>query len=256
VSCALSVRLSYCEGQWRNLQGAEKTKNDTMFFRIKIHAKAIIIGVASGFVLGLLVAPLETLLLFGPSLTGTPLHIASLVFGSFATLFAAYLTAHMSPTDKLANVLIFWGINQLLGILSLFFLTFPFWYNVAGTSTVFLASMLGWYLEKLTGTQKNHTKLPGIEKNIQALMGKFTTESHASTDKSNYDALKEIHSQLMKSLVSDELGKEEPSPFLRNFLEEFDNTYADGLPEAIVTALKTGKRVDLTNDWRSKKRSS
>jgi hypothetical protein len=45
------------------------------------------------------------------------------------------------------------------------------------------------------------------------------------------------------------------APFLRNFFEEFDNTYAEGLPEAMITALKNGKRADLTKDWWNKKRS-
>jgi hypothetical protein len=73
----------------------------------KLHAKAVIVGVASGLVLGLLIGPLETLFLFGPALSGTPLHIVSLALGSFATLFAAYLTARMSKTDKFANVMVF-----------------------------------------------------------------------------------------------------------------------------------------------------
>jgi hypothetical protein len=98
--------------------------------------------------------------------------------------------------------------------------------------------------------------LTEIEKDIQTLMDKFTPESNDNTDKSNYDALKNIHGQLMKDVVASEFGSEEPSPFLRNFLEEFDNTYAAGLPEAIISALKAGKRVDLTNDWWSKKFSS
>ena len=87
---------------------------------------------------------LEALFLFGSSLSGTPLHVISLFFGSLATLFGAYLTAQKAPTDKLANVLVFWAINELLGILSLFVLSFPLWYNLVGTISVLLASLLGW----------------------------------------------------------------------------------------------------------------
>jgi hypothetical protein len=116
----------------------------------KIHTKAVVIGVVSGFALGILVGPLEALLLFGPTLSGNSLHIASLLLGALATLFAAYLTARMSPTDKLANVLIFWAVNEVLGLLSLFVLTFPLWYNIAGMFVVFIASLLGWYVERIT----------------------------------------------------------------------------------------------------------
>jgi hypothetical protein len=116
----------------------------------KIHAKAVVMGVVAGFALGLLIGPLETVFLFGPSLTGTPLHIVSLTLGSLATLIAAYLTARMSPTDKFANVMVFWAINEVLGLLSFFVLTFPVWYNIVGTFTVLIASVLGWYLERIS----------------------------------------------------------------------------------------------------------
>jgi hypothetical protein len=88
----------------------------------KIHAKAIFIGVVAGLALVFLVGPLETLFLFGPALNGTSLHLVSLTLGSLATLLAAYLTARLSPTDKFANVLTFWIINEVLGLLSLFVL--------------------------------------------------------------------------------------------------------------------------------------
>jgi ammonia channel protein AmtB len=120
-----------------------------MKFPFKIHAKAVVIGLVSGFILGILVGPLETLLTFGASLSATPLHIVSLTLGSLATVFAAYLTARKAPTDKLANVLIFWTISELLGILSTFVLPFPVWYNLVGALSIFVASLLGWYLEKL-----------------------------------------------------------------------------------------------------------
>jgi hypothetical protein len=121
-----------------------------MTHRVEIHAKAIIIGLATGFALGFFIGPLETVFFFGQSLAGTPLHIASLVFGSLATLFGAYLTARNAPTDKLANVMLFWAINEFLGILSLFIVTLPLWYNILGTISVFMASLLGWYLERIT----------------------------------------------------------------------------------------------------------
>jgi hypothetical protein len=115
----------------------------------KIHAKAVAIGLVTGFVLGIFIGPLETLLTFGASLSGTPLHIVSLTFGSLAAVFAAYLTARKAPTDKLANVLILWVISELLGILSMFVLPFPLWYNLVGAISIFVANLLGWYLEKL-----------------------------------------------------------------------------------------------------------
>ena len=121
-----------------------------MNFGFKIHFKAVIIGLVAGLALGFLVGPLETLFLFGPTLSGTSLHIVSLALGSLATLLAAYMTAWMSPTDKFANVLVFWVVNELLGLLSLLVLTFPLWYNIVGTLSVFLASMLGWYIERIT----------------------------------------------------------------------------------------------------------
>src|SRR5262245_49589191 len=102
----------------------------------KIHAKAIVIGVAAGFVSGLFIGPLETLSIFGPALGGTPLHIVSLVLGSFATLLGAYLTARISPTNKFANVMVFWAINEVLGLVSILVLSFPAWYNIVGTFSV------------------------------------------------------------------------------------------------------------------------
>jgi hypothetical protein len=116
----------------------------------KIHFKAVVIGVVAGLALGFLVGPLETLFLFGPSLSGTSLHIVSLALGSLATLLAAYLTARMSPTDELANVLVFWAVNEVFGLLSLLVLTFPLWYNITGTFAIFIASLAGWYIERMT----------------------------------------------------------------------------------------------------------
>jgi hypothetical protein len=116
----------------------------------KIHFKAVVIGVVAALALGFLTGPLETLFLFGPSLNGTSLHIVSLLLGSLATLLAAYLTARMSPMDKFANVMIFWAVNEVLGLLSLLVLAFPLWYNLAGTFTVLIASVLGWYVERIT----------------------------------------------------------------------------------------------------------
>ncbi len=114
----------------------------------KIHVVAVVMGVVTGLALGFLVGPLETLFLFGPGLNGTPLHIVSLILGSLATLIAAYLTARLSPTDKFANVMVFWAANEVLGLLSLFVLTSPLWYNIVGAFSVLIASVLGWYLER------------------------------------------------------------------------------------------------------------
>ena len=91
-----------------------------------------------------------------------------------------------------------------------------------------------------------------IEKNVLALMDKFSVDSEAGTDKKNFEMLKDIQKILMTRSVGGELETKEFSPFLKNFLEEFDNTYADGLPEAIIAALKNGKRADLTKDWWNK----
>jgi len=121
-----------------------------MNLRFKIYPKAVFTGVLTGLILGLLIGPLEMALIFGTSLSGTALHIISLVFGALVTLLGAYLTASKAPTDKLANVLAFWVINELLGVLSLFVLAFPIWYNLVGAISVFAASLLGWQLESLT----------------------------------------------------------------------------------------------------------
>jgi hypothetical protein len=119
-----------------------------MELRSKIYTKAIIIGLAAGVVLGILVGPLEILLLFGPSLSGTPLHIATLCSGSLASLFAAYVTAHNSTTNKLANVLVLWGIYELLGLVSVLVVALPVWYNIVGASALFAMSIFGWYLKR------------------------------------------------------------------------------------------------------------
>jgi hypothetical protein len=116
----------------------------------RIYPKAIIIGLAAGLAAGVLIAPLEMLVVFGPSLTGTPLHIASLFLGSLGTLFGAYLAARNAPTDKLANVLVFWAINEFFGLASLLIIRTPFWYGFLGAILVFVATILGWYLENLT----------------------------------------------------------------------------------------------------------
>ena len=122
--------------------------------KFKLHAKAVVAGVITEVVaspvLGFLFGLAEPQVHSEPLLNGDALHIASLALGSLATLLAAYLTARMSPTDKLANVLIFWAVNEVLGLASLFVLTFPLWYNIAGTFVVFIASVLGWYIERIT----------------------------------------------------------------------------------------------------------
>src|SRR5271166_4098700 len=91
----------------------------------RLHPKAILIGVVVGMVLAWLLGPLEILFVFGPSLSGTPLHIASMATGFLATLFAAYVTAHNSPSNKFTNVFVFWAINETAGLLSLFVSVFP-----------------------------------------------------------------------------------------------------------------------------------
>jgi hypothetical protein len=122
--------------------------------RFKIHTKGVIVGVitevVTSLVMGFIFGLIEPQLHRGAPLTGDPLHIVSLTIGFFSTLLAAYLTARMSPTDKFANVAIFWAVNEVLGLLSLFVVTFPFWYNVTGMFTVLIASVLGWYIERIT----------------------------------------------------------------------------------------------------------
>ena len=118
-------------------------------FKRSLHFRAVLIGFLTGLVLGIIVGPIEILFLFGSNLTGTTLHIWSLILGSIATLIAAYVTAHLSATDKFLNVVAFWVINEALGILSLFFSNFPLWYNLIGAVVIIVASVLGWYFEKL-----------------------------------------------------------------------------------------------------------
>jgi hypothetical protein len=87
----------------------------------------------------------EPLIHRGPPFNGDPLHIASLAIGFLSTLLCAHLTARLSATVKFANVVVFWAINEVLGLLSLLVTTFPLWYNIAGTFVVLTASVLGWY---------------------------------------------------------------------------------------------------------------
>jgi hypothetical protein len=81
-----------------------------MNLKYRIHTKAIVTGVAVELGVALLLGPLEALILFGQSLSGVPLHIVSLFIGFLSMLFAAYLTARNSPTDKFVNVLMLWAI--------------------------------------------------------------------------------------------------------------------------------------------------
>jgi hypothetical protein len=94
------------------------------------------------------------------------------------------------------------------------------------------------------------TKPSEIEKEILSIMDKFTVDSNPDADRSNFESLKSRHKQLMTRAVADEFKDNEFSPFLKNCLEEFDNTYASGLSESIINALKNGNRTDLTKDWR------
>jgi hypothetical protein len=121
-----------------------------LFWIQQIYPKAVIIGLVVGFGIGVLIAPLEMFVLFGRSLNGTSLHIASLFFGSLATLFGAYLVAHNTPTDKFIIALAFCVVNQLLGLLSLFIVNTPVWHGFVVAILIFAASISGWYLEKLT----------------------------------------------------------------------------------------------------------
>ena len=117
--------------------------------RFKIHAKAVTTGVLVGVIvslaLGFLFGFAEPLIQSGAPLNGDPLHIVSLAIGFLSTLLGAHLTARLSATDKFANVVVFWAINEVLGLLSLLITTFPLWYNIVGTFVVLTASVLGWY---------------------------------------------------------------------------------------------------------------
>ena len=115
----------------------------------KIHAKAVTTGFIVGFVvslaLGLCLGFSERLIHRGPPFNDDLLHIASLAIGFLSTLLGAHLTARLSATDKFANVVVFWTINEVLGLLSLLVTTFPLWYNIVGTFVVLTGSVLGWY---------------------------------------------------------------------------------------------------------------
>src|SRR5215475_2743923 len=117
--------------------------------RFKIHAKAVTTGFIVGFVvslaLGVVIGLAVPLIHGGPPLNGDPVHIASLAIGFLSTLLGAHLTARLSATDKFVNVVVFWAINEVLGLLSLLVTTFPLWYNIVGTFVVVTASILGWY---------------------------------------------------------------------------------------------------------------
>ena len=114
----------------------------------KVHVKAIAIGLLIQFGLGVVVGPLASIFLLGPHLRGLALHVWSLALGSVATIFAAYVTARKSESAASFNVFILWAINEIIGLVSLIFWTYPAWYNLAGSIVLASASFLGWYVEQ------------------------------------------------------------------------------------------------------------
>jgi hypothetical protein len=97
--------------------------------------------------------------------------------------------------------------------------------------------------------QDNTTDIKSIDRKILDVMNTFTDGSDTETDRRNFDALKSIQSELMTRYVAGEFDDKDISPFLHDFLREFDNTYALGLPEAMIIALKRGERVNLQSEW-------
>ncbi len=117
-----------------------------------IYVKAILLGVGSATLLGVLVGPLETLFLFGPTLVGTALHVWSLALGSVAIGIGAFVASWKSPSAQFLNVWIYWAAAQIAGTISMMFTTLPMWYNVVGIMSVAVASLAGWYIERLSRT--------------------------------------------------------------------------------------------------------
>ncbi len=91
------------------------------------------------------------------------------------------------------------------------------------------------------------------ESKITEVMDSFASGPMSDDDWSNFETLKTINADLARKMSSEDHDQGEVSEFLSNFVEELDNTYADGLPEAIIVALKSGKRIGLTKDWWSRK---
>jgi hypothetical protein len=104
----------------------------------------------------------------------------------------------------------------------------------------------------------NKKEISEIEKTVHQVMDTFVTKNTDITDidRKNYALLKEIHKDSMISAVAGEFRDQEVSSFMQNFLEEFDNTYEEGLPEAIIVALKKGRKTKLTEDWWKRQRKS
>ena len=92
-----------------------------------------------------------------------------------------------------------------------------------------------------------------VEEMVLSVMNKFSADSVLQSDINNFQKLVSMQRELMKRVSQMEFQKPVPN-FLRNFLEEFDNIYVEGLPEAIIVALKTGKRINLTKDWWKQKK--
>ncbi len=88
-----------------------------------------------------------------------------------------------------------------------------------------------------------------LEEKIKSIMDKFTLNSSADDDQKNFELLESLQRELMLEAVNTDLRTEELSPFLKNFLREFDNIYEEGIPESIVAALKRGERMNLTEEW-------
>lgn len=115
---------------------------------MKIHAKAIFLGLATDILLSLFVGGLILLVIFGPADTRPVVYIGSLVFGLIATMVGGYVTSRKSPDSKFTNATIFGVAGVLIGFLGAGFMAMPLWFNIASAILIIPAALLGAYIEK------------------------------------------------------------------------------------------------------------
>jgi hypothetical protein len=112
---------------------------------MKVHTLAIAAGIITDFLLSVLVAPLEQLMMLTPVMgqENAISFISSLILGLIAIIAGGAVTAHLSSSSKMSNAAIYGILEVCLGISLTFFTPAPVWFIILSILFIFPASLGG-----------------------------------------------------------------------------------------------------------------
>jgi len=111
---------------------------------MKLHPKAIFLGLITDLVLSFVVGPLE-LWVIGVPPNSLYLFHWSLFLGLLGTAIGGYVTAKQSKSSKLFNAAIFGAIEVFLSLVAAIYLPLPLWFNLTSCILIIPASLIGAY---------------------------------------------------------------------------------------------------------------